>query len=388
MATDWTSVRLGDLVRFRKGVSYQGKFLDMPGPRLLGLGTIVPGGGSKAEAARQYSGPLKTHHRIGPGEIYVALTDLTQAGAVLGSPAIVPQDLNDDFAVTHHVARLEIIDAKALDKSFLYYLLRSPQARTHMWAMTTGTTVRAVAPKDAENLIVDLPPLKQQESIAIVLAGMDDKIELNRQMSETLDEIARALFDEWFKIDVLAELSSVAHQTQQLRDVLTLAYGKGLRKADRVPGPVPVYGSGGVFDHHNEALLEGPTIIVGRKGTVGKLYWVDGPSHPGDTVFYVESKYPLTYCYYLLGRLGLEEMNTDAAVPGLNRENAYRLEVPSPPDSLIEHFDAVVAPMRERIRFANDESAILASLRDTLLPKLISGELRIPDAEKLVSEVT
>src|SRR5690554_3009508 len=198
MPTDWTAVRLGDLVRFHKGVSYQGKYLDMPGPKLLGLGTIVPGGGSKVETAREYSGPLKTHHRIRPGEIYVALTDLTQEGAVLGSPAIVPQDTEDEFAVTHHVARLEVVETKKLDTRFLYYLLRSPEARAHMRAMATGTTVRAVAPRDAENLIVELPPFGQQEAIAAVLGALDDKIELNRRMSETLEAIAEQLFHDWF----------------------------------------------------------------------------------------------------------------------------------------------------------------------------------------------
>ncbi|WP_126457071.1 restriction endonuclease subunit S [Pseudomonas aeruginosa] len=100
---------------------------------------------------------------------------------------------------------------------------------------------------------------------------------------------------------------------------MELAYGKALKSTDRVDGQVPVYGSGGITGYHNQALVAGPSVVVGRKGTVGSIYWEDRPFFPIDTVFFVKTDKPLTYCYYLLKTLGLEEMNTDAAVPGLNR---------------------------------------------------------------------
>ena len=76
-----------------------------------------------------------------------------------------------------------------------------------------------------------------------------------------------------------------------------------------------MYGSGGVTGYHNKALINIPSVIVGRKGTVGSLYWEDQPFFPIDTVFYVKAKVPLTYCYYLLQTLGLTEMNTDRGCP-------------------------------------------------------------------------
>ncbi len=74
---------------------------------------------------------------------------------------------------------------------------------------------------------------------------------------------------------------------QRVEDILELAYGKSLTSTDRKEGHVPVYGSGGITGYHNEALVDGPSIIVGRKGTVGSLYWEDRPFFPIDTVFYV-----------------------------------------------------------------------------------------------------
>ena len=232
-------------------------------------------------------------------------------------------------------------------------------------------------------------------------------------MNETLEAIARAMFKSWFvdfdpvrakasgeppesicrrlglTLELLAlfparlvdsELGEIPEGWEQKRvdDLLELAYGKALKASDRIDGPVPVYGSGGLTGFHNEHLVNGPGIIVGRKGTVGSLYWEDRSFYPIDTVFYVVSKVELTFCFYLLKTLGLDRMNTDAAVPGLNRNNVYRLPVVWVPSELRSAFDRVVRSLRGR-KFSNDqESVTLATMRDVLLPKLLSGELRVP----------
>ncbi len=175
---------------------------------------------------------------------------------------------------------------------------------------------------------------------------------------------------------------------RRLGDIMELAYGRALKASDRIDGPVPVYGSGGITGFHNKSMVDGPSIVVGRKGTVGSLYWEDRPFFPIDTVFFVKTKAPLTFCYYHLQTLGLDGMNTDAAVPGLNRNNIYRLPVPWSTDELRTRFDEIVMPFRQRIRANFDQSQTLECLRNTLLPKLISGELRVKDAEKFVERVS
>ena len=162
---------------------------------------------------------------------------------------------------------------------------------------------------------------------------------------------------------------------------MELAYGKALKASNRIEGQVPVYGSGGITGSHNEALVDGPSVIIGRKGTVGSLFWEDRPFFPIDTSFYLKPKIDLTFCYYLLQTLKLDNMNTDAAVPGLNRNNVYRLEFTMPSQNCLSEFQKVVGLMRGKIRSNSDESQTLAELRDTLLPKLMSGEIRVADAE-------
>jgi type I restriction enzyme S subunit len=170
----------------------------------------------------------------------------------------------------------------------------------------------------------------------------------------------------------------------RLDSILELAYGRALKKTERLEGDIPVYGSGGMTGYHNDFLVPGPGIIVGRKGTVGSLYWEDKNFYPIDTVFYVKpmKQYSLEYCFMQLKVLGLENMNTDAAVPGLNRNNAYRLEIVKPEQKIIDKFSDIIKSFQCRKQALQSETENLESLRDTLLPKLISGELRIPDAEQ------
>lgn len=121
---------------------------------------------------------------------------------------------------------------------------------------------------------------------------------------------------------------------KKLGDIIELKYGKGLPKRLRKPGQFPVYGSGGVVDFHNEALVSGPGIVVGRKGSIGTVFYEKNDFYPIDTVFFVVPKSEDLDFYYLsklLDQVGFQNLNTDAAVPGLNREVALQQEVKIPP---------------------------------------------------------
>ena len=296
------------------------------------------------------------------------------------------------------------------DGLYGYYLARSPDFRRYAIGHMEGTSGRQRVPSTAiEKYELALPPLTEQRAIAHILGTLDDKIELNRRRNQTLEAMARALFKDWFvdfgpvraKMEgrepyLPADLWQLfpdrlddegkpeGWETKRISDYLSLAYGKSLPARKRHQGDIPVYGSGGIAGFHNEALVNGPAVIVGRKGTIGSLHWEDRPCFPIDTVFYVQPAVPLSFCYHLLGSLPLQDMNTDAAVPGLNRENVYQLEVTAPPPELISHFAETASCFRENITAISKDSKILAQLRDTLLPKLISGELRITDAEKFL----
>lgn len=304
-------------------------------------------------------------------------------------------------------------------------------------AAATGSTFPNVARDQLLDIPASIPPKDEQQAISRFFKGIDDKIDLNRRINQTLEAIAQAIFKSWFvdfdpvkaKIAAIAEgrdplraaisvisgkaeveldalppeqyekLASTAAlfpdemdeselgiipkgwKVQRAGNVFELLYGKALKSTDRLEGNVPVYGSGGITGYHNTPFVQHGSIIVGRKGTVGSLYWEDEPFFPIDTTYYVRPlAAPLTFCYYAMQTLGLEKMNTDAAVPGLNRENVYRLELAHPSSSVLLKFDSEVSTLRKAIRANSDSNKVLARLRDALLPKLLSGELPVTDA--------
>ena len=341
----------------------------------------------------------------------VFLTRTSETMDELGMSRVALADI-PDATFNGFTKRLRPKEQRCIAPEFARYFFRSPKFRVALNMMASMSTRASLNNEMLERLTISFPSYEEQEEIGDILGTLDDKIELNRRMNETLEAMARAIFKDWFvdfgpvrakaegrqppglSPDIAAlfpdalddEDKPVGWEERRLEDVLELAYGKALKASERVDGAVPVYGSGGITGYHNEALVEGPSIIVGRKGTVGSLYWEDAPFFPIDTVFYVKPKAPLTFCFYHLQTLGLEGMNTDAAVPGLNRSNAYRLATPWPTDELLRAFDSIATPVRQKIRANVEESRTLTQLRDLLLPKLMSGEIRLKDAEKAVGK--
>jgi type I restriction enzyme S subunit len=294
--------------------------------------------------------------------------------------------------------------ANFLDSTYLLYWLQSEDAHEQLKARATGTTVIGIKQSELRKLSVPIPPISVQQEVAEILRSLDDRITLLRETNTTLEAIAQALFKSWFvdfdpvhaKMQGRApegmdeataalfpdsfeesELGLVPKGWKPIRldSFIELAYGKALKSDVRRSGPVPVYGSGGITGWHDTALVKEASVVVGRKGTVGSIYWESRPFFPIDTVFYVKTSKPLTYCHQLLMTLGLNDMNTDAAVPGLNRENVNRLQVPDVPSGATAAFDDIVSALRRSINRNNDQVHSLADLRDTLLPRLISGQL-------------
>jgi type I restriction enzyme, S subunit len=350
------------------------------------------------------------HYLLETGDLLFARQSLVLSGA--GQCSIF---LGNGAATVFesHLIRCRL-DARRSNPLFYFYFFRSPEGRRAIEAIVEqGAGASGIRGSDLVNVQVPNPPKRIQDEIAEILGSIDDRITLLRETNATLEAIAQALFKSWFvdfdpvraKMDdrtpegmdeATAALFPDGFETSELGEVprgwqpirldsfLELAYGKALKAENRNPGPVPVYGSGGVTGWHDTPLIDSPSIIVGRKGTVGSIYWEGRPFYPIDTVFYVKAKRPLTYCHQLLKTLGLHDMNTDAAVPGLNRENVYRLLVPNASAEVLSAFDATASALRSSIDHNEQQAQTLSTLRDTLLPRLISGQLRLPEAQAAV----
>ena len=166
-------------------------------------------------------------------------------------------------------------------------------------------------------------------------------------------------------------------KVEKLGSVIELAYGKSLTAKNRTDGSFPVYGSAGVVGNHNEYMVYGPGIIVGRKGNVGSVFWSNENFFPIDTVYYVKTNIPLHYAYYNLKNQNF--INNDAAVPGLNRNQAYLLPFLIPDDNVLMEFEKQIDSIFKELDILSKKNQNLRKTRDLLLPKLISGEIDVSD---------
>src|ERR1017187_9227266 len=253
------------------------------------------------------------------------------------------------------------------------------------------------------------------KAIARVLGALDDKIELNRRMNRTLEELAAALFRSWFvdfdpvvakaagrkPAHLRPELAALFPDTFQdsdlgpipkgwqvlpLGDLCTLKRGYDLAGAIRKPGNVPVISSAGFKSSHSEAKVKGPGVITGRYGTIGDDFFVEEDFWPLNTTLYVQDfkGHPVRFIFHALQGIDYGIYSDKAAVPGINRNDLHQEKIICPPAAVESEFDRLTDRFWKQHSANERESRTLAALRDTLLPKLLSGELRVKPAEKLV----
>lgn len=288
-------------------------------------------------------------------------------------------------------------DPSIISSSYLHYYLDAEPTRQYMKnSFTTGAAIPRVVLQDFKRTIIRFPPLPTQRKIAAILSAYDDLIENNLRRIAILEEVARLLYREWFVNFRFPGHKSVPFvnstlgpipegwEAKRLGDVVELAYGKGLKADHRIDGPVPVYGSGGIIGYHNESMVKGPGIIVGRKGNVGSVFWSYEDFFPIDTVFFVQTQTCLHYVYYNLQTQNF--INNDAAVPGLSRNQAYLLPFLLPDKKTLDSFQHLTDTFFRQIRNLESRNTNLRATRDLLLPRLISGDLDISDLSIVTGE--
>jgi type I restriction enzyme S subunit len=263
---------------------------------------------------------------------------------------------------------------------------------------------------------VSIPPLAEQKAIAHILGTLDDKIELNRKTNETLEAMAKALFKSWFvdfdpvraksegrptglPVDI-SDLFPDSFEDSDLGEIpsgwmpsgldkfLVLQRGFDLPAPQRINGAYPVVAASGISGTHNVPMAAGPGVVTGRSGVLGKVFYVQDDFFPLNTTLWAKEFRLATpiYGYFLLSNIDFSSFNAGSAVPTLNRNHLGSLRFPTPSSSLVRAFTVFAEDLMKRKEGIGGEVLNLCAIRDTLLPKLISGELRIPDAEKLLEE--
>ena len=230
------------------------------------------------------------------------------------------------------------------------------------------------------NYPVKLPPLPTQQKIAAILSSLDNKIELNNKINTNLEQQAQALFKNWF-VDFEPVGGKMPEgggkKVWKLSKLITVKYGKDHKKLD--DGNYPVYGSGGIMRYVDKFLYDKESVLIPRKGTLNNVFYINEPFWSVDTIFYTEMKKEniAKYVYFFVKGKDLNSMNAGSAVPSMTTEILNAIEVVIPSDEYLEKFENIVSPMFKQIKQCIIENENLASIRDTLLPKLMNGEIEV-----------
>jgi type I restriction enzyme S subunit len=378
----WQEVALGSAIHIKHGYSFKSQYFGESGKYIvLTPGNFREEGGFRLRPGkdRSYTGDFPESFVLSEGDLIIAMTE--QGPGLLGSAALVPEDAK--FLHNQRLGLIDSIDSSKLDRHFLYYLFNTKPVRSQISGSASGTKVHHTAPDRIYRIRVNLPEVHEQERIASALSAYDDLIENNRRRIQLLEQAARLLYKEWFVYlrfpghEHVKIVDGVPHgwSRRPLGEIGKLNYGKALKADDRVPGPFPVYGSSGQVGTHEKPLVEGPGIIVGRKGNVGNVYWSETSFFPIDTVYFVNSGSANLFLYYAL--LHTAFISTDVAVPGLNREYAHSRDILVPESSLLNLFEASVKPCHSQITVLEKYNEALSAARDLLLPRLMNGEISL-----------
>ena len=429
-----TNSTLDDYFTLQRGTTYRSRLLDEPGPVLLGLATIQRNGGFRTDSLRTYGGESPDKLLVQPGELYVSLKDVTQSADLLGAVARLPFDhppgrlTQDTVKLTPRRADIPI--------DYLYWLLRTPEYRGYCRAHATGTTNLGLAREDF--LAFQAPaPTPYQHRIADTLGTLDDKIELNRRMNETLEALARALFTSWFvKFDPVRakmagrdpslpkhiadlfparlvasdlgeipegweastigqEVDVVGGSTPSTRDpsfwngTINWATPKDLSSLE---SPVLVETSRRVtekgLDKISSGLLPKGTVLLSSRAPIGYVAIADIPVAINQGFIAMKCRKRLSAVYVWLWTAAnmdsiLEHAN-GSTFQEISKSNFRPLHAIVPQESIRDAHDQLIQPLYNRIVKNERESRDLAALRDTLLPRLISGKMRVNDAEAVL----
>lgn len=364
------------------------------------------------------------------GDVLIAMTGQGSVGRV----GRLYAKENESPVLNQRVGKF-VPDEVGLNLDYLYYVISTKSYESHFFAAGSGSGQPNLSPATILSVEIPYPPYDLQCGIASVLKSLDDKIELNRQINQTLEQIAQAIFKSWFvdfepvkaKIEAKSagrdperaamcaisgksepELDQLSPENYQrlaataalfpdalveselglipkgwevgmLQDLLILQRGFDLPASDRKEGTFPIIAASGPAGLHDQAMVKAPGVVTGRSGVLGKVFLVLENYWPLNTTLWVKEfrrASPL-YAFHLLKTFDFSIFNAGSAVPTLNRNHIHGLRQLVPANGCVSEFEKHAGLLFKAIQDREKESQHLATLRDTLLPKLLSGELNV-----------
>jgi type I restriction enzyme, S subunit len=301
------------------------------------------------------------------------------------------------------------IESKTILPEFLFCYFQSKEFKELVISRTEGSVIPHLYQRDIEELEVPVPPIKEQKKIAEILFNLDSKVKLNQQMNRTLETIGEAIFRRWF-VDfefpnqegkpykstggkmASSELGEIPQNwlVGHYSDLVEVSTGKGLTR-DRLvdDGKYPVLGANGEIGRTDDFLYYDNLILTGRVGTLGKVYLSNEKVWISDNVLISKAKSTgnYHYSYFILKSFDMETLNRGSTQPLVTQTDLKNQIVIIPEKETLINFEAILNTLFSKVNLNNQQNKTLSAIRDNLLPKLMSGKIRVPiDKENL--EVT
>ena len=266
---------------------------------------------------------------------------------------------------------------------FLYYVLVYNYETLRIFA-SNGTAVPILNKTDFENIEISTPPLPEQKAIAEVLSSIDDKIDLLHRQNKTLEEMAMTLFRQWF-IEPTKDGLPEGWDIGKFEENLKIVYGKNLPTSKLQDSGYPVFGANGKIGYYIEYMYEEPQVLISCRGTAGKVNISDPKSYITNNSFVLEKtineNISFEYLKYYCLNYDFTQFVTGSVQPQITIEELNNAEILIPPNILINKFSKIISNFETKIFSNKTQIQTLEKIRDTLLPKLMSGEAKIMNNE-------
>lgn len=344
---------------------------------------------SKYKIVSQFQFAFNPMH-VGRDEV-LPISMLTSENPVIVSPAYTV------FEIKNH--------QELLPEYLMMWCQRSEFDR-NAWFTTDSSVRGGFSWEDFCEMPIPVPSIEKQKEIVHEYNTIVERIKLNEQLCQKLEETAQALYKQWF-VDFefpiskeyaesmgKPELEGKPYQSsggemvyckrldnkiptlfieKSLGSLMTINYGKALPEEKRVNGTIPVYSSAGFLGYHDYCLCDTSSVVIGRKGSIGKVYFVSTPSFCIDTAYFISNKdtaLPLVYVYILMNNLNLSSMNEDSAVPGLNRNSIYEKIIALPSEEYLKLFENNIMKLLNSFFGKNKSEFIYDTLKNIILKKM------------------
>lgn len=340
-------------------------------------------------------------YRLNLGDIVIART-----GNSTGSNAIIKKNFDAVFA--SYLIRYKI-DKNLADPTYVSQVLKSKLWQDYVYAIKGGSAQPGANAQQFAQFVLPCPSLPEQYRIAEILSAFDDKIELNLQMNKTLEEMAMAIYKEWF-VDfgpfrdgnfVDSELGPIPEEWEvNYLPSISICFDRlrqpvSSRERLKIQGEYPYYGATGILDYVDEYRFDGRYILLAEDGTVktnldkpyiqfvdGK-FWVSNHAHVLKGVGYFSDE----FLKISLSNINVTPFITGAVQLKVNQGNMNLMRFITGSESVHNKFDGIVKPIYDKIFANRKEIYPLTEIRDYLLPKLISGEVRVNEVQEQITEL-